>query len=67
MWSFRKPCWLFTRILHELVPVGKNSSITRINEKLQSFSDWNAKSIDERHDLLVALAKDIWKTAPLLG
>jgi hypothetical protein len=26
---------------------------------------WDAKSIDERHDLFIALAKDIWKAAPL--
>lgn len=48
-----------------LTGVGKNSSITRINEKLEAFSARNAKSIRERHDLLIALAKDIWKTAPL--
>jgi hypothetical protein len=43
--------------LVEVVPVGKNSSITRIKEKLKAFPVWNAKSIDERHDLLIALAK----------
>jgi len=63
--EYKKSNTYFTRSLVGLVPVGKNSSITRINEKLQSFSDWNAKSIDERHDLLIALAKDIWKTAPI--
>lgn len=63
--EYKKSCTYFTRSLVELVPVGKNSSITRINEKLQSFSDWNAKSIDDRHDLLITLAKDIWKTAPI--
>jgi len=63
--EYKKSGTYFTRSLVELVPVGKNSSITRINEKLQAFSVWNTKSIDERHDLLIALAKDIWRIAPL--
>lgn len=44
-----------------LVIVGKNSSITRINEKLLSFDDWTAASIDNRQMMLIALARDIWK------
>jgi hypothetical protein len=63
--EYKKSGTYFTRSLVELVPVGKNSSITRINEKLQAYSVWNAKSIDERQDLLIALTRDIWKTAPL--
>ena len=65
--EYKKSSTYFTRSLVELAPVGKNSSITRINEKLRAFSDWNAKSIEDRHDLLIALAKDIWKTVPLDG
>jgi hypothetical protein len=60
--EYRKSNSYLTRSLIDLVPVGKNSSITRINEQLKSFPDWNAKSINDRHDLLIGLAKDIWKT-----
>lgn len=63
--EYKKSNTYFTRSLVELVRVGKNSSITRINGKLKAFSAWNAVSIDERHDMLIALARDIWKTAPL--
>ena len=63
--EYKKSSTYFTRSLVELVSVGKNSSITRINEKLRAYSDWNAKSIEDRHDLLIALAKDIWKVAPV--
>ncbi|MGN6148122.1 MAG: DUF262 domain-containing protein [Rhizomicrobium sp.] len=49
-----------TRSIVELVDVGKNSSVTRINSKLQAFEEWNAKSIDRRQDLLVDLAKEVW-------
>ena len=45
--------------------VGKNSSINRINKKLKSFSDWSACSIDKRQDMLIDLAKDVWKTSLL--
>lgn len=65
--EYKKSNPYLTRSLTELVPVGKNSSITRINEKLKSFPNWNAASIDERHDLLIALARDIWKTTTLAG
>lgn len=54
-----------TRSLVDLTSVGQNTSITRINEKLESFPAWNAAAIDKRHGLLMALAMDVWKTAPI--
>ncbi|MCA9464096.1 MAG: DUF262 domain-containing protein [Nitrospira sp.] len=54
-----------TRSLVELAPVGQNTSISRINEKLAAFPTWDSASIDKRHGLLMALAQDIWKTAPI--
>jgi hypothetical protein len=51
-----------TRSLVELTTVGQNTSISRINKKLESFPMWNATSIDKRHGLLIALARDVWKT-----
>lgn len=54
-----------TRSLVDLTSVGQNTSITRINEKLESFPAWNAVAIDKRHGLLMALAMDVWKTTPI--
>ena len=51
-----------TRSLVALTDVGQNTSISRINAKLESFPAWNAKSIEKRHELLIVLIKDIWKT-----
>ena len=52
--------------LNELNHVGANTSITRINEKLESFKDeWTAKQIDDRQQMLLDLAADIWKIEPL--
>jgi hypothetical protein len=61
--EYRKSNNYLTRSLVELTNVGQNTSISRINEKLEAFPTWNAASIDKRHALLMALAQDIWKTA----
>lgn len=53
-----------TRSLVALTEVGQNTSISRINAKLESFSTWNAASIEKRHALLIALAQEVWKTTP---
>lgn len=63
--EYKKSNPYLTRSLVELASVGKNSSITRINEKLKAFPKWDFASIDERQDLLIGLAKDIWRTTPL--
>ncbi|MBO9715745.1 MAG: HNH endonuclease, partial [Pseudoxanthomonas sp.] len=54
-----------TRSLVGLTDVGKNTSISRINEKLAAFPAWDASSIDKRHDMLMTLASDVWKTRPI--
>jgi hypothetical protein len=54
-----------TRSLVELTSVGQNTSISRVNVKLKAFSDWNAKTIETRHGLLITLAQDVWKTSPI--
>jgi hypothetical protein len=63
--EYRKSSNYHTRSLVELTTVGQNTSITRINEKLESFVEWNAASIEKRHGLLIALARDVWKTTPI--
>lgn len=47
----------------ELNVAGKNSSINRINKKLQSFDEWNAESIEKRQAMLIGLAKEVWNTS----
>ncbi len=54
-----------TRSLVALTEVGQNTSISRINAKLEAFPSWNATSIEKRHELLIALAQDVWKTTPI--
>jgi hypothetical protein len=54
-----------TRSLVALTDVGQNTSISRINAKLEAFPVWNATSIEKRHALLIALAQEVWKTTPI--
>lgn len=54
-----------TRSLVALTEVGQNTSISRINAKLEAFPAWNAASIEKRHVLLIALAQEVWKTTPI--
>ena len=54
-----------TRSLVALTDVGQNTSISRINAKLESFPSWDASSIEKRHGMLIALAQDVWKTTPI--
>lgn len=65
--EYRKSGNYLTRSLTELTEVGQNSSVTRINAKLKAFAAWNAASIDDRHGILIELAKDVWRTVPLEG
>jgi hypothetical protein len=62
--EYRKSKNYLTCSLVELTAVGQNTSITRINEKLESFPSWTAASIDRRHGMLIALARDVWRTSP---
>ena len=63
--EYRKSGNYLTRSLVELSSVGQNTSISRINEKLEAFPAWSAASIEKRHGLLIGLALDVWKTTPL--
>jgi len=63
--EYRKSSNYLTRSLVELTNVGQNTSISRINEKLEAFSAWDAASIEKRHGILMALAQDVWKTTPI--
>jgi hypothetical protein len=54
-----------TRSLVALTEVGHNTSISRVNVKLEAFPAWNAISIEKRHAMLIALAQDVWKTTPI--
>lgn len=63
--AYKKCKYYLTSSIAELTEVGKNSSISRINSKLASFSTWTAIDIDKRQGLLIDLSKEIWKITPI--
>jgi len=60
--EYLKCKYYLTSSIAQITKVGVNTSITRINRQLQAFDDWTPANIDKRQDLLIALAKDVWKT-----
>lgn len=64
--EYRKSANYLTRSLVELADVGLNRSISRINGKLEAFHEWNAESVDRRHEMLIALAHEVWKTTSMV-
>ncbi|MFD2696430.1 DUF262 domain-containing protein [Mesonia sediminis] len=64
--QYKMSKYYLTSSLTELSNVGKNTSITRINARLRTFGDeWTAKEIDERQQMLISLASEIWTIQPL--
>ena len=59
--EYKKCKYYLTSSIAELTTVGNNSSINRMNAKLESFADWDAAAIEKRQNLLMNLSSDIWK------
>lgn len=59
--QYRASGLYFTRSLVEMPTIGNQSSVNRINQFLRVFPDWNAATIDERQQLLINLALEVWK------
>ena len=53
--EYRKSANYLTRSLVELAEVGQNTSITRINQRLSFFVEWDSAAIEKRHGMLMAL------------
>ena len=59
--EYKKCKYYLTSSIAEITTVGKNSSINRMNAKLESFAEWTAEEIEKRQSLLIKLSSDIWK------
>jgi hypothetical protein len=63
--EYRKSGNYLTRSLVSLTDVGQNTSISRINLKLESFLEWNATAIEKRQTMLISLVQEVWKITPI--
>ncbi len=59
--EYSKSSIYLTKSISVLENVGTNTAITRINQRLKTFADWNSSTIAERQELLFDLSKSIWK------
>jgi uncharacterized protein with ParB-like and HNH nuclease domain len=59
--EYSKSSIYLTKSISILENVGTNTAITRINQRLKSFTDWNSSTIKERQELLFNLSNSIWK------
>ena len=59
--EYKKCMHYLTKSIAELTIVGNNSSINRVNAKLVSFTDWSAATIEQRQEMLIKLALEVWK------
>jgi uncharacterized protein with ParB-like and HNH nuclease domain len=59
--EYKKCKYYLTSSIAEITTVGNNSSINRINDKLEAFTEWSADTIEKRQGLLINLASGIWK------
>lgn len=59
--EYKKCKYYLTSSIAEITIVGNNSSINRMNAKLESFTEWTAYAIERRQSLLIKLSSDIWK------
>jgi hypothetical protein len=59
--EYAKSANYLTRSIATLIAVGKNSSITRVNKKLQAFPKWDSMAVEARQQMLIDLALEIWQ------
>lgn len=59
--EYNKSKYYLTSSIVELTVVGWDTSINRINQMLNAFTEWTANTIDERQGMLINLSKEVWK------
>lgn len=59
--AYKQSKFYLTKSIAQIDSLGSNTAINRVNEKLQSWSDWTLATIKDRQQILLNLSKDIWK------
>ena len=58
--AYKKSKYLITKSIAEKVNIGVNTSIDRAVKDLETYEEWNSKSIESRQKMLTKLAKKVW-------
>lgn len=59
--EYIKSSLYLTKSISKLEPVGTNTAVNRLNQRLKTYTDWDASTINSRQEVLHDLSKDIWK------
>lgn len=63
---YKQSTFYLTKSIAQKDNVGNNTAVSRINDKLIKFDKWEAKDIEKRQEMLLALSKDIWNIKKLI-
>lgn len=58
--GYKQSTFLLTKSLVEKPQVGVNTQLNRAVKDLLQFTEWNSKDIEERQEMLGALARKVW-------
>jgi uncharacterized protein with ParB-like and HNH nuclease domain len=59
--QYEKSPFYISKSLAKLDSIGKNTSVTKLNLKLRSYTEWNKVNILDRQEMLYNLSRDIWQ------
>lgn len=63
--AYKNSAFYLTKALDELVDVGDDTAINRMNKELQSWDKWDHSTINERQLMLYNLSRKIWDVSKL--
>jgi hypothetical protein len=62
---YKKSSFYLTKSIVQKETVGKNTTVTRVNDKLIEFNKWEAEDIEKRQEMLLSLSKEVWSIKSL--
>jgi len=57
---YKKSSFYLTKSIAQKETVGKDTTVTRVNDKLIEFDKWEAEDIEKRQEMLLSLSKEVW-------
>jgi len=58
--AYQHSKFYLTQSIPMLSAVGTNTAMTRTNQKLQAWTEWNKTSIEDRQQMLYRISEEIW-------
>ena len=62
---YKQSSFYLTKSIAQKEAIGNNTCVTRLNNKLIEFNEWEAEDIEKRQEMLLSLSKEIWNIRKL--